>query len=354
MKSIRAFTFGLVILSAVAVFGAPIDASGSQPVPGLSFRFEKVAEGVYCAIGSGVPYFVANSVVIVSTEGVLVVDPGPGPNEGLALRSAIRALTDKPVRYVIDTHFHFDHAYGESAFPEAGIVAHEATRRNLGPDMLSGSTVAGYVTGAPEQLKKLAQVAEQETDAEKRAEILKQRASLEAYQQELNGLKLTGPQLTFKDGLTLWLGEREVRVLHLGRGHTAGDAVVYLPQERIVCTGDLFNGYIGYMGDAYVDEWAATLGRLALLDFETVVAGHGDPFRGKDAIAPVQACLRDIWRQAVKLKESGVSADEAAQRIDLRAHAARFPRFTQVGFEATAVRRIYAVVDERNAARPPS
>ena len=119
----------------------------------------------------------------------------------------------------------------------------------------------------------------------------------------------------------MWLGDREVRVLHLGRGHTAGDTVVYLPKERLVCTGDLFNGYIGYMGDAYVDEWADTLGRLAELDFETVVAGHGKPFRGKEALPAVQACLRDLWRQAESFKTSGLSAAEAASRIDLSAHA---------------------------------
>ena len=94
------------------------------------------------------------------------------------------------------------------------------------------------------------------------------------------------PALTFGGSLTLWLGNREVRLVHLGRAHTAGDVVVYLPKERIIGTGDLFNGYIGYMGDAYVDEWAETLGRLAELDFETVVPGHGTRSRGKPPSLP--------------------------------------------------------------------
>jgi glyoxylase-like metal-dependent hydrolase (beta-lactamase superfamily II) len=124
---------------------------------------------------------------------------------------------------------------------------------------------------------------------------------------------------------------------------------VYLPKERLVCTGDLFNGYIGYMGDAYVDEWADTLGRLAALDFDTVVAGHGKPFRGKEAIPAVQACLRDLWQQAESFKRSGLSATEAAGRIDLTVHAGRFPRLAEKGFEPLAVERIYAVIDERQA-----
>jgi len=126
--------------------------------------------------------------------------------------------------------------------------------------------------------------------------------------------------------------------------------VVLLPQDRVVCPGDLFNGYIGLMGDAYVDEWAATLDRLAALDFDLVVAGHGSPFRGKDRIAPVQACLRDLWRQAEKLHGEGVSAEAASERIDLRAHAAQFPRFARVGYDPPAVKRIYDVLDQRRAA----
>jgi len=78
-----------------------------------------------------------------------------------------------------------------------------------------------------------------------------------------------------------------------------------------------------------------------------VVPGHGAPFKGKGAIAPVQACLRDLWRQAASFKRDGVSADEAARRIDLRAHAGRLPRLAQAGFEPVAVRRIYEVIDER-------
>jgi glyoxylase-like metal-dependent hydrolase (beta-lactamase superfamily II) len=257
------------------------------------------------------------------------------------------------VRYVIDTHFHFDHAFGNEAFGGAILIAHDATRAQLGPDALRGRTVASFAAGMPAQAAGARADALKETDPVKREDLLRRAASVEAYHRELETMRAISPALTFGDSLTLWLGNREVRLVHLGRGHTAGDIVVYLPKERIAGTGDLFNGYIGYMGDAYVDEWAETLGRLANLDFETVVPGHGNPFRGKDAIAPVQACLRDIWRQAQDLKREGASPEEAARRVDLRAHAARFPQFAKVGFDVTAIRRIYEVIDGRTA-RPAS
>jgi cyclase len=356
MRRTRALAYSVLALGVTAALAAAdrpaVDnqTAAAPLVPGLSYRFEKVADGVFCAIASGVPYYVANSAVIVGDDGVLVVDTGAGPNEARVLRDAIRTITDRPVRYVVDTHFHFDHALGNWAFPEAAIIGHEATRALLGPDAPSGKTVAAYLAGLPAQIENARAEAEKEASPEKRAEAMRRADALRAYQEELARLIPTAPQLTFRETLTLWLGSREVRLLHLGRGHTAGDVVVFLPQQRVACTGDLFNGYIGYMGDAYVDEWADTLDRLATLDFETVIPGHGVPFKGKDAIVPVQACLRDLWHQAEALKRSGVAADEAAGRIDLRARAGRFPRLAQLGFDPVAVRRIYEVIDSRAAA----
>lgn len=323
-----------------------------QPAPaaasGLRFEIEEVAPGVFVAIAQGVPYYVANSVLVTGGGGALLVDSSAGPSEAKALREAIRRITDLPIRYLVDTHFHFDHALGHAAFPEAATIGHEATRAGL---VLGAQqpTLARTITGVASRVAGLEAEAAAEKDGPRQAQLRAEAASLEAYRKQLAALTPSPSTLTFGQGLTLWLGEREVRILHLGRGHTAGDTIVHLPKERLVCTGDLFNGYIGYMGDAYVDEWADSLDRLAQLDFDTVVAGHGKPFRGKDALPAVQACLRDLWRQAAAAKTSGLSAADAAARIDLSAHAGRFPRLAQKGFDPLAVERIYAVIDERAA-----
>ncbi len=343
----------LAIAASVSAAAEPPAApapSLPSPVPALSYRLDEVAQGVYCAVASGVPYYVSNSVVIVGDDAVAVVDSGAGPDEARVLLAAIRTVTDLPVRYLVDTHFHFDHAFGSEAFVGALVIGHDATRALLGPDALQKGTVAGFVAGLPGQIEKARAEAEKASGPQQRADAARRVSALASYRKELADLRVTPPALTFGDRLTLWLGTREVRLLHLGRGHTAGDVVVLLPRERILCTGDLFNGNIGYMGDAYVLEWAETLGRLHALDFETVIPGHGEPFTGKEKIAAVQACQRDIWRQAEALKREGVPVDEAAARIDLRAHAVRFPRFSRIGFEPSAVRRIYEVIDERAAA----
>jgi glyoxylase-like metal-dependent hydrolase (beta-lactamase superfamily II) len=326
----------------------PSAQTTGSPVPGMSYELSEMAHGVYVAVAHGVPYYVANSVVIIGDDGVLLVDSGAGTSEAQVLRAAIGTLTSLPVRYIVDTHFHFDHALGHAAFPDAFTIGHVATRAALALG-LRQPTLAANLQGMPARVADLRAKAAAETDMAKRAALLEEAAMWDAYRQQLATHVPSPSRLTFTTQLTVWLGNREVRVLHLGRGHTAGDTVVYLPAERVICTGDLFNGYIGYMGDAYVDEWAATLDRLAQLDFRIVVAGHGKPFEGKDTIAPVQACLRDLWRQAEQFKSAGLSAQEAAARVDLRAHASRFPQFAKPGFGQPAVERIFAVIDERAA-----
>jgi len=264
---------------------------------------------------------------------------------------AVRTVTDRPIRYLVDTHFHFDHAFGSAAFgADTIVIGHEATRSLLGPRRFAAGRIAASPTTSPPGRAApcaggVRALGGEAPDLAARAE------SLGAYARELATLTLVPPGSLFSERASVDLGRREVQLLFPGRGHTAGDVVVFLPRERILCTGDFFNGHIGYMGDAYVDEWADSLDRLARLDFETVIPGHGAPFTDKARIALVQACLRDLWRQAADLRRAGVPADAAAPRIDLRAHAAHFPPLGDPGFDPVAVRRIYEVLDERQAGR---
>jgi glyoxylase-like metal-dependent hydrolase (beta-lactamase superfamily II) len=339
--------FSALVLLVVSATPAPSQTAAARTtLPGLAFDFTEVAPGVHVAIARGVPYYVSNSVVIVGDDDVLLVDSSASPAAGHVLRQAIRTMTTKPVRYIVNTHFHFDHALGDAAFPEAVMIGHVATRDGLGLG-LRQPTLASNLAALPGRAAEMRARARGETDAEAREVLLRDAASTDAYAEDLAALVPAPPRLAFTDALTIWLGAREVRILHLGRGHTAGDTVIHLPAERIVCTGDLFNGYIGYMGDAYVDEWADTLDRLARLDFETVIAGHGKPFAGKQAIAPVQAVLRDLWSQVEAFKRRGVSATDAAAKVDLRAHASRFSALATPGYNPLAVERIYAVIDSR-------
>jgi len=325
--------------------GAARSESPSEPV----YRFEKVADGVYCAMGTGAVNVICNSAVIIGGNEALIVDSGASPRAARALLSELTAVTSKPVHYLVNTHFHFDHTFGNQAFPQdVSIIAHEYTRRKIAGDPLHERSYISYKEGIPSQVAALRQQAAEEKDTAKQRELLKRASVLEASLQDFAEVVPRPPNMTVQNKLVLDLGGRQVEILHLGRGHTGGDVVVYLPRERVVCTGDFYNGYIGNMSDAYVDEWAVSLGELAKLEFATVIPGHGAPFHDKAKIAQVQACMRDIWRQSLELRRQGVPADAAARQIDLTSYAETFPQFRTAGLPPIATVRIYELMDERS------
>ena len=169
----------------------------------------------------------------------------------------------------------------------------------------------------------------------------------EQYRQALATIKPQPPTITLTDTMTLYRGGREIRLMFLGRAHTGGDVVVYLPKERVVATGDLLTAGPSYLGDAYLTDWSATLERLRALDFDTVLPGHGDAFQGKAKIDHFQSYLKDFWQQAKTMHDAGLSAEEAARRIDMRSHAGDFPTVKDIGVLNHGVYRAYDQIDGR-------
>jgi cyclase len=157
--------------------------------------------------------------------------------------------------------------------------------------------------------------------------------------------KVTPPSLTFDRTMTIVRGGREMRLLYLGRGHTDTDVVVFLPKERIVCTGDLMESIPSYMGDSFPEDWIATLDRLRALDFDTVMPGHGVVFKGKTKIEAFQKYLRDVITQTTAFKKQGLSAEDAAAKVDVTAYRGEFASIRSVGIDPTAVRRVYQLAD---------
>ena len=283
---------------------------------GKLYKFEKEAEGIYYATGG----LGSNNVVIINDDDVLLVDDGTAPATARALVEDIKLLTSKPIRTVVNTHFHYDHTDGNSIFgPNVEIIAHEYVRTAI-----------------------------QTLDVLHREPYLTSQLRLSASERDqLKEVKPTPPTRTYTSQLILHKGRREIQLLFLGRGHTAGDTFVYLPQDHIICTGDMDEGArVAYMGDAFPDEWIATLEKLKHLDFTRVLPGHGVPFNDKSIITAFQSYLTDITAQLTTLRQQGVSADDAAKRVDLTAHKKDFPEIV-VGAEPRGVRRIYQWLAER-------
>jgi glyoxylase-like metal-dependent hydrolase (beta-lactamase superfamily II) len=346
-----------VLLAASCLFVARAQAQGNSGVTytsgavtkGKVFNFEKIADGVYYATATGAMITGSNDVVIVNDNDVLLVDAGITPAVGRALVQDVKLLTDKPVRWVVNTHFHYDHTDGNSVFgPEVQIIGHEYVRSAiLNLDVLHREPFKTAQANLPDQIASLKKQASAEKDPQQRATLQQQLAATEAERRQFAEIKPVPPTMTYTSNLILHRGQREIRLLFLGRGHTPGDTVVFLPKERIVCTGDLMESRLAYMGDAIFDEWITTLDALKKLDFDTVLPGHGVPFHEKSLITAYQSYLKDLTTQVAELRQQGLTADQAAQKVDLTSHKADFPQITGPGADLRGVRRMYQWMDER-------
>ena len=197
------------------------------------------------------------------------------------------------------------------------------------------------------QIASLKQQLAAASDAARKTALTKELAAAETLSEQLKEIKPTPPNVTYTSKMVLYKGGREIQLLFLGRGHTGGDTFVYLPRERVVCTGDMDEGArIAYMGDAFFDEWIASLDALKKLDFTLVLPGHGRPFRDKGVITAFQSYLKDLTTQVATLRKQGVTADETAKRVDLTSHKKDFPDIQTAGADLRGVRRIYQWMDE--------
>jgi cyclase len=341
--------FGFTVLFALFIAGwlwLDARAQTGGPIVSGAHRFEKVADGVYYATASGTMTVGANSPIILTDTEAVVIDSEITPAAARALVADLKAITDKPVRYVIDSHYHYDHAFGNQIFgPEVQIIGHENTRKRLQTNVLEQYTYRVSVDPVPARVEALRKRIADEKDPQQKALLERQVANSLAYLEQVKEIKVTPPVVTLDHKMSLYRPGREIQILYFGRGHTDTDIVVYLPKEKIVCTGDLMESVVSYMGDAYADEWSATLDRLMTLDFDTVLPGHGVVFKGKAHIQAFQRYVQDLLKQATALKQQGVAADAAATRIDMRAFAPDFPQLRAAGVDPAAVRRIYQLAD---------
>jgi glyoxylase-like metal-dependent hydrolase (beta-lactamase superfamily II) len=273
-----------------------------------------------------------NTTVVVGEREVLVVDTCYLPSSADADIARIRRWTDKPVRWVVNTHWHNDHVGGNHryrlAWPGAQAVGHDETRRMI--DARVRSYVRRFI--APDstfgrQRETLRRTADTGVDAQgkpveaaARSAAAASLARFESAVAEFRDIVLEAPTVTFDSSLRIDLGGRVVELRHMGRGNTGGDVVAWLPAERILVAGDLVDHPVPYAFGGYPGDWIGTLERLAALDPAVVVPGHGDPLRGKGYIERVAALLRSMRQQVNDLLErhgGGFTLEEVQKSIDL-------------------------------------
>jgi len=336
------------------VFGLlPVSLWGQgRIVESDSHRFEEVTPGVWHVSGTGSVYTMSNAMVLVGEFDALVVDSHVTAAAARALLDSLTAITDKPVRYLVNSHYHFDHAHGNQAFPPGvEIIGHEFTRAKLSGEagnVLEENTFRSFSDPVPATVASLERQAAAETDPQRKAQLEERHRVQRDYLNAIDEVVPTPPNITLAEKMTLFQvvagGSREIQLLHFGRAHTGGDVVIYLPQEGVVFTGDMMLPGLSYMGDGHVDEWPATLDGLKALDFDYWLPGHGPVMRSKQPIENFQAYLLDLWTRTEAMFREGVSWEQAAGQIDMTNHSDNYAQIRGPGVDPRAVRRIYELL----------
>jgi glyoxylase-like metal-dependent hydrolase (beta-lactamase superfamily II) len=222
--------------------------------------FDEIGPGLYAFTAEGDP----NSGIIVGDDGVMVVDAQATPVMALEVIERVRKVTDKPIKYVLLSHYHAVRVLGASAYEDAEIIASNATRTMI------------------------AERGQQDMDSE-----IGRFPRLFRAVESIPGL--TWPTITFPRQMSVYLGRREVRIMHIGRGHTAGDVIAQVPDSNVIFSGDLVEYHSAcYCGDAHLRDWQQTLDRLSELKPQALVPGRGAALATPDKVADGIAMTRDF------------------------------------------------------------
>jgi cyclase len=282
------------------------------------FDIKPIADGVYAAVAKPAYKVNCNAAIILFDDSVLVVDTHSKPSAARALIEQVKKLTDKPVRYVVNTHFHWDHYQGNQAYPSswpAGveIISSEATRLNI--EQRGIPRVKHEITTMPQEIEKLKADWAAATEPKQKDELRRNLSQAEDYFAELKSMQVTLPTLTFDHSLILHRKSRTVEMFWLGNAHTNGDVFVYLPKEKILVTGDALHGWTPFMADSYPYDWISTLDNAEKLDFDQVLGGHGDVMHGKEKFELWKQYFRDLLAETGQSYASGASLEEAKKQV---------------------------------------
>ncbi len=236
--------------------------------------FERLSEHAWAYTAEGDP----NTGIVIGDDAVLVADTQATPVMAKDVIRRIREVTDKPIKYVVLTHYHAVRVLGASAYGAQEVIASQDTR-----DLIV-----------------------ERGDADMKSEIER---FPRLFQSVESVPGLTWPTLTFKGEMTLWLGKLEVKLMQLGRGHTKGDTVVWIPGDKTLLSGDLVEfGATPYAGDCYYEDWPKTLDAVAALKPAQLVPGRGaamkTPAEVAEGLAGTRAFVSELY-EAVKAAAEG-------------------------------------------------
>jgi cyclase len=322
-------------LSALALAYAAATAAVDPASVHAAFHYDvvPVASGITTFIeGPSHALVQGNISLIVGDQAALVIDTGHFPAVARRVIADIRRLTDKPVKYVAVSHWHMDHYFGNAefadAFPGLAIITQEFTASMMDR---YGERYPHFGAKLDTQIQPLRD-ALRNNKAEDGSELAPDRrqrfetvvAEAEAAKPEFELMRYRGADLTFEHEIEVDLGGRIVRLMHLGRGNTAGDLVAWVPDANVLITGDALVAPVPYSFGSYLGEWSVVLGKLAALNPAVIVPGHGPVMHDTAYLLRVRALLDGVLADARRIWKPGMSADDVRKVLDLSAQRDAF------------------------------
>ena len=258
-----------------------------------TISFVQLGEGAYAYTAEGDP----NTGIVIGDDSVMVIDTQATPVMAQDVIRRVREVTDKPIKYVVMSHYHAVRVLGASAYRPEHIIASQDTY-----DLIV-----------------------ERGEADMKSEIERFPRLFQSVE-SIPGL--TWPTLVFKESLTLWMGTLEVNILQLGRGHTKGDTVVWLPKQKILFSGDLVEyGATPYTGDAYLRDWPRTLDRLRALEPEKLVPGRGDALVTPEQVEAGLKGTQEFITQMFESVRAGAQAGKPLREVYKATYAQLRPKF---------------------------
>jgi glyoxylase-like metal-dependent hydrolase (beta-lactamase superfamily II) len=362
MRANRGALCLLVTLGCHRAAAAPSIRAPAVPSDPAAWRWSDLGHGTYAMIApEGVtPIVSGNAVVIVGDDGVLVVDATQLPSSARALVAHIKEVTALPVRFVVTTHWHPDHWTGAgellAAWPDAIVLATPGTRE-LARTRAQAFMTSAYTTSTAAAVEKMLADGQggdgKPLSAIARAYYRLALEQLREYAGELATATITPPSVTFDRELTIHLGAREIDVRFFGRGNTGGDAIVYVPDARLLATGDLVVAPYPYAIGSFLGEWIDTLRALEAIDATTIVPGHGPVMHDHAYIDTEIAVVQAVRDQVAASVAAGRSLDDTRAHVDVsrfRSQLCGGDAWRQFGFDHVfvqpAVARAYREATE--------
>jgi cyclase len=314
--------FGGILAGATVIEAAFLRATWARAqAPGAAtnlFTIEKVADDVYAALARPQVLTNCNAAIFVNSQDVLVVDAHSKPSAAAALIAQIKKeITTKPVRYLVNTHFHWDHTQGDAAYKTANtkldIIASEQTKQLM--TQLSRNRLQESLDSVPRQIDTLQTRLSKAASAADRAYYQELIRQLQAYQAEMKSYTLELPTITFAKSHVIKDPTGDLHIEFHGRAHTAGDVVVFSPSKRAVAAGDVIIGFLPNIGDGYPKPWPATISSVGDLPFDRIIPGHGPVHQDRARMMQMRNYIQELTGIVEDAKKAGKPLPELQKTI---------------------------------------